>query len=236
MAWLTIPPTSIDAPRAKKTCSWHHPGFRAAGQEGGLVRALQLKIRQRTSPVRALLQRVLGLFCGLPATARHCRRMGTALSPRLKIVAGHGGKCTNAETPYQGGTRAVSRPVQLVLVVLFILAVKHFVFDYLLQTEYQYRNKGTYGHPGGILHAGLHAFGTLPAFLVIAPSLTLGVGLVIGEFLVHYHIDWTKEQILRRRGWTYPASPFWWVFGADQLLHQLTYIGIAAVLAIGAGL
>ncbi len=130
----------------------------------------------------------------------------------------------------------MSRSAQLILIVLFILAVKHFIFDYLSQTEYQYRNKGTYGHPGGILHAGLHALGTLPVFLVIAPPLALGLAIVVGEFIVHYHLDWTKEQILRRTHWAYPTARYWWVFGADQLMHQLTYVAIAALLARGAGL
>ncbi|MEP7292538.1 MAG: hypothetical protein ABI835_12190, partial [Chloroflexota bacterium] len=38
-----------------------------------------------------------------------------------------------------------------VLLVVFILELKHFVFDYPLQRPYQFLNKGTYGHPGGIL-------------------------------------------------------------------------------------
>jgi hypothetical protein len=34
---------------------------------------------------------------------------------------------------------------------------KHAVADFYLQTAYQYSNKGKYGHPGGIIHAGIHA-------------------------------------------------------------------------------
>ena len=130
----------------------------------------------------------------------------------------------------------MSRSVQLILVVILILQIKHFLCDYVLQTEYQYSNKGKYGHPGGIIHAGLHALFTLSAFVVITPSLVLGLAIVVGEFIVHYHIDWTKEQILRRRQWAFPQAQFWWVFGADQALHEITYLAIAAALAIGVGL
>jgi hypothetical protein len=130
----------------------------------------------------------------------------------------------------------VSRSVQLILLVLLILQIKHYLCDYLLQSEYQYSNKGFYGHPGGILHAGLHALATIVVFAVITPSLQLGLAIVVGEFIAHYHLDWTKEQILRRRQWVFPQAQFWWVFGADQALHEITYLAIAALLATAAGL
>ena len=57
--------------------------------------------------------------------------------------------------------------------------------------EYQWRNKGFYGHPGGLLHAGIHLVLTLPVFLLlIPPSLAFAAAVVAGEYIVHYHIDW----------------------------------------------
>jgi hypothetical protein len=129
----------------------------------------------------------------------------------------------------------VSQDVQLVLWVLLILQVKHFVADFVLQTEYQYRNKGTYGHPGGLIHAAVHAAATPLAFLVIRPSFALALVIVVGEFVVHYHIDWMKEQVVRARRWDYPQAEYWWSFGADQGLHQVTYLVIAALLATRLG-
>lgn len=68
------------------------------------------------------------------------------------------------------------------------LIVKHFICDFPLQSfPYMYRNKGTYGHPGGILHAGVHVVGTFLCVLLIAPQLALVAALVDG--VVHYHID-----------------------------------------------
>jgi hypothetical protein len=114
-----------------------------------------------------------------------------------------------------------------------VLEIKHFIFDYPLQTAYQLKNKATYGHPGGLLHAGLHMIGTTAAFLVVMPSLGLALAIMGGEFLVHYHIDWTKGQFTRRSGVTTHDSAYWWAIGADQLLHHLTYVVIAAVLMQG---
>ena len=51
-----------------------------------------------------------------------------------------------------------------------LFEAKHFLCDFVLQSAYQYRNKGIYGHPGGILHAGLHGLGSLPAVLIFGQS------------------------------------------------------------------
>lgn len=125
--------------------------------------------------------------------------------------------------------------VQLVLVALLILQFKHFIADFVLQTPYQFLNKGKYGHPGGAIHAGIHALGSTLAFLAIRPSLALGAAIMIGEFIAHYHIDWLKERTVKVNQWVFPQSEFWWTFGADQALHQVTYVVIVAVLAWGAG-
>lgn len=130
----------------------------------------------------------------------------------------------------------LSSQVQLVLAALLILQIKHFVADFVLQTPYQFLNKGIYGHPGGIIHAGIHAIGSLLAFFVITPSLRLGLAIFVCELVVHYHIDWLKEGTVKRQQWVFPQAEFWWTFGADQVLHQLTYLAMAGALAWGAGL
>jgi kynureninase len=45
--------------------------------------------------------------------------------------------------------------VILALAAVAVLMLKHAVADFYLQTPYQYLNKGTYGHPGGFIHAGM---------------------------------------------------------------------------------
>jgi hypothetical protein len=132
----------------------------------------------------------------------------------------------------------LTNPFYALLVVLVILEAKHFICDYPLQTLYQLQNKGTYGHPGGILHSGIHVVGTAVVFLAVKPTLGLGIGILVAEFLVHYHVDWAKANWIRRRGYTANDPQFWWAIGLDQLIHHLTYIAIAGVLVgtmIGTG-
>lgn len=87
-----------------------------------------------------------------------------------------------------------------------------------------WRNKGTFGHPGGVVHSGLHALATfgIMCFLIL-PTLALAVAIL--EFVIHYLVDWAKMNINRIKGWTATThNEFWQITGLDQLLHQLTYI------------
>ncbi len=128
------------------------------------------------------------------------------------------------------GDWKLTDPFAALLAVLVVLQLKHFICDYPLQTRYELRNKGTYGHPGGILHAATHAVGTAVSFLVVTPTVALGAGLLLADFLIHYHVDWSKEQMIRRLGLTSADDGFWWAIGADQLAHHLTYLAIGGVL------
>ncbi len=118
-----------------------------------------------------------------------------------------------------------------ILLSFVVLSVKHTIGDYVLQTPYQVLNKGIYGHPGGLLHSTLQALLTLPVFLVLAPSsVGLGAAIIFGEFVVHYHLDWSKEQLVKRFNFTQTDPKFWYLFGLDQLGHMLTYVAIIAIL------
>jgi hypothetical protein len=119
----------------------------------------------------------------------------------------------------------------LALAAVAVLLVKHAVADFYLQTPYQYLNKGIYGHPGGLLHSGIHVALTPLVYLVLVPgSLLIAGGIALGEFLLHYHIDWLKEQIVQRHGLTAQDRGFWHALGTDQLIHGLTYLVLVATL------
>jgi len=121
--------------------------------------------------------------------------------------------------------------INAILLAFIMLAVKHTIADYFLQTSYQYLNKGTYGHPGGIIHAGFHGLLTLPVFLILPPSsIALVIAIIVGEFVVHYHLDWSKEQLVKRYMLTHADAWFWHLFGLDQLGHTLTYVAIITIL------
>ncbi len=114
---------------------------------------------------------------------------------------------------------------QAVVALLALFSIKHFVFDFLLQKPFHYENKGTYGHPGGLAHAGLQALGTVIALWVFA-DLIWCLLMAMFDFLVHYHVDWAKTNINAKYGFTPTDEKFWWLLGLDQLLHSLTYVAI----------
>ena len=125
----------------------------------------------------------------------------------------------------------LSPGLSLLLWSLVLFQVKHFLCDFVLQTAYLYRNKGIYGHRAGFIHAGLHALGSLPAILLLSHEPARIGAILAVEFLIHYHVDWLKLYIDKHFRLGINQSLYWAVFGADQLLHQLTYLGILAVLA-----
>jgi hypothetical protein len=125
--------------------------------------------------------------------------------------------------------------IQLILLSMLVFQVKHFLADFVLQTYDLVRNKGKYLHPAGLIHAGIHVVGSVPALLILTQS-PIGHGpaadaipiaiLLVGEFLVHYHTDWTKAQVDARLRLNDTSGLYWAIFGTDQLVHQLTYLGM----------
>jgi hypothetical protein len=124
----------------------------------------------------------------------------------------------------------LSPELALVFWALVLLQAKHFICDFVLETPYQKHNKGTYGHPGGLIHAALHAVGSLPAILLLTREPGLIAAIVAAEGVAHYHIDWLKTAIIKRRALSFEDWRYWVVFGADQFLHQMGYVIILAVL------
>lgn len=117
------------------------------------------------------------------------------------------------------------------LILITLLFTKHFIVDFPLQNKFQWSNKGTYGHLGGITHAGLHAGLTLVCFAWFAPLAAYYLAALDG--LIHYHIDWAKMNLNARFGWKADThEQFWWLLGLDQFLHALTYIGLVALVTV----
>jgi hypothetical protein len=122
-------------------------------------------------------------------------------------------------------------PPDLVLAAVGVMVLKHLVADFILQTAYQAANKGRYGHIAGLTHAFNHALLTPLVFLVVPPSSAgLGLGIVLAEFVWHYHQDWLKDRITHGLGLTPADTGFWWGIGIDQFVHSVTYLVIVHVL------
>ena len=119
-----------------------------------------------------------------------------------------------------------------ILLIVAGLQMKHFICDGPLQTRAMVEAKGHYGRPLGLLHALIHGVGTATVFagFGFGWSIILLLGLV--DLAIHYHVDFTKENVVRKAGWTPAQGPFWWALSADQTAHQLTYLLLTYIALI----
>lgn len=108
------------------------------------------------------------------------------------------------------------------LLIIFIwLMLKHTIADYLLQKPW--KDKGIYGSRGGLIHAAHHVGG---AFIVLMfyVSFPLAVLLSVLDGVLHYHIDFAKNNIKRIFKLNNTQTLYWGLHGLDQYLHVLTYV------------
>ena len=117
--------------------------------------------------------------------------------------------------------------IKQALLLLLALQVKHVICDGPLQTVQMVRDKSVYLKPLGVIHALIHSGGSFIILLLAGLPLVFVLQAVLLEFLLHYHIDFTKEKIVKHFGWYHSDGPFWWALIADQTLHHMTYILIA---------
>lgn len=112
--------------------------------------------------------------------------------------------------------------IQALIITLILLQCKHFLADFVWQTNKMIEEKGIYGAGQGINHSVIHALGTFLAFLWVHPIVAVAAAII--DFILHYHIDWAKIQINKKYNHTPKDAKFWFWLGADQMLHQYTYI------------
>jgi hypothetical protein len=114
--------------------------------------------------------------------------------------------------------------------LLPLLFVKHWYVDFINQSTEEIHGKGIYGNAYGVMHSIKHGVATFLIFWWFLTNWPLAVIIGFMDFVIHYHIDWAKQNI--NRHWNYtPENPkFWAWFGADQLAHSLTYIFLVWVV------
>ncbi len=117
------------------------------------------------------------------------------------------------------------------LLLITWLILKHFLCDFVFQSEFQLKHKGQYGHSGGLTHMAIHGAGSAPLFFLTSAHFSLVAAVIIAELAIHYHVDWAKQQLGARLGWTPNRPAFWIAIGADQLAHQATYVAMAFALS-----
>lgn len=111
-----------------------------------------------------------------------------------------------------------------------LLTFKHFICDFVLQDAEMAESKGVYFNKLGLSHSVHHAIGTfIVCVLFLNPLWAIILSIV--DFFIHYHIDWIKMKFGPR---SYKDKHYWVWFGADQFIHQLTYI-LLIILVISNG-
>ncbi len=118
------------------------------------------------------------------------------------------------------------------LLLIFMLQVKHMFADFFLQTAKMLCGRAKYLHGGRAQHAGVHALGSALAFLVMAAPGSFILTICALEWLVHFHIDYGKARYSDSRQLTPQQAAFWRAAGVDQALHHLTYVAMAAAWII----
>ena len=118
-----------------------------------------------------------------------------------------------------------------ILIVLIWLQVKHWIVDFVLQTDAQVKGKAIYGDRIGISHSLEQAIGTLVALLIASFYVELSVFWImiaaIVDGVIHYHIDWAKMNWGNR---DITTKAFWSHLGLDQMAHQFCYLFLILVL------
>lgn len=120
-----------------------------------------------------------------------------------------------------------------ILALFFVLQIKHYWADFVIQTYQQTIRKGIYRDLCGISHSLDHLWCSLLALLVFSvfyPISILNIIFVSAvEVVLHYHIDFIKVKYGTK---DHTQSLFWNQFGMDQLAHQITYIAMAGYLLL----
>lgn len=112
------------------------------------------------------------------------------------------------------------------ILLLVLLQIKHWYIDFVNQSMEEVHGKGIYGNALGIQHSAKQALGTLLCVLIITGGgyFIDAIFIALLDFIIHYHTDWAKININKRKNYTTDTPQFWWWLGFDQLVHQLTYL------------
>ena len=123
-----------------------------------------------------------------------------------------------------------------ILIVYLAFRAKQLICDFFLQTSWMALTKVKPVDQGCLkalaAHAGIHATATLLLALTFAPNLWWLGPL---DFIIHGTIDRIKGVITEKAGWTYKDGAFWWAFGIDQEMHNLTHLGYVVLIALSRG-
>jgi hypothetical protein len=114
-----------------------------------------------------------------------------------------------------------------ILIFLFFLFVKHAICDLAIQRLFP-SDKTKYFNSQAHTHYFHHGVGTFLVGLMIDIKFAFAIGFI--DYLLHWHIDYTKSLIRKSYGWKEKDLQFWCLQSVDQILHYLTYVFFATLL------
>lgn len=113
--------------------------------------------------------------------------------------------------------------ISLKILLLFsLLQVKHLLADFYFQTLWMLTGRDQYFHLGRTAHSAIHAALSVLVFALFSTPPVWLLILFVGEFIVHFHVDFWKARENVVKGLTPEDAAFWRAMGLDQALHHLT--------------
>lgn len=114
-----------------------------------------------------------------------------------------------------------------ILPLLISFQIKHFLCDFVFQTQYMLRKSSLKGWTAPLFsHVLVHGLGTLAIVVLIRPEL---YWLALADATVHFVID--RAKVLASAKSTTASKKFWVALGLDQSLHHVThYLIIGAII------
>lgn len=111
------------------------------------------------------------------------------------------------------------------LLLLLFLFIKHYIADFLLQTDWIVTQKAK--NPFVLaFHCFEHSIATAIVLFFFTNFSTLLI-ICVAECVVHFGIDYIKASPRFLGKYKPPTTAFFNLLGLDQLLHSITYLGIA---------
>lgn len=117
-----------------------------------------------------------------------------------------------------------------ILLLILLFTIKHFLVDFVFQTQEEIKHKGIYLDWRGGKHSLKHGIGTVLVLCAIGASFEYSWMYGAIDLLAHYHIDWAKTNV--SKGLTPSDQAFWIWLGFDQALHYLTYLLLVAIIIL----
>jgi len=112
----------------------------------------------------------------------------------------------------------------MIIILLALLFIKHFLVDFVFQTNTIAEKKGEQFNYL-FIHALIHTFASA-LVLVFFTSITKTITIILFELIFHILFDFIKASKRLLGRFTFPHKLYFVSFGFDQLLHQLGYLVI----------